>query len=701
MADTPTTPTQEKASDSLADLASSYKNLSRSQLAEKAVDVATNQLMASSEFKKPRIERLSKYWRLYDGKIDKKLRQLFNVPIPVFPGMIDTLNSQYDTPITMKFKEGDPSDYFKVQKIDGAFRMEIMDTSQNSKWDSKLSMGRKHAIMNGRAIFSYFTESDPEYKSNFEVVNLKNFHFQPRGGLYLENHLFAGEENIQKTAHEIAKLAEAGIYDKDQAREMLNIAQRIDYLPNNSTDDSQKLSRFKPLGLNADNHTYVGQSVFQLAQFIVELDGKRWYLLWHPWSKKWLRFEPWEDICSSGLYPWVSYATHEDDENFLSKAFADDIYPAADSIVTMFNQELTNREKRNFGSRAYDKDMFPDARKLDEAMLRPDGLVAADTKGGTRRIAEGVYEFKVGELAGTVNLIDWITGNIGRNTGATDLASGSVQEVSKKASVTFAEQKSVSKRISWYAQPFQTMMSELGKRYIFGLKDDMPSKMAIRTLGENGWDWDEITRMDLDTAKDIDVLIESTDKQMQESDMRMEKRKEVLAAIGADPLLAGAVSPNWRAKQLLEVGEFEEYEIAEALDVKSKADRKSLAKASEAIQLVLRGKQPDLWYGANIGFIQKIVDYAKDHRTTLGPKFEELIKYALAHTQIAKDNIDQKLSEEAAINAGSMPMMPGGMPQDGGGMPPMGPTAAPPQAQPMNPGVPPAISHAMNVAASA
>jgi len=62
------------------------------------------QLMASSEFKKPRLERLNKYWRLYDGKVDKKLRQLFNVAIPVFPGMIDTLNAEYDERIQLTYK---------------------------------------------------------------------------------------------------------------------------------------------------------------------------------------------------------------------------------------------------------------------------------------------------------------------------------------------------------------------------------------------------------------------------------------------------------------------------------------------------------------------------------------------------------------------------------------------------------------------
>lgn len=665
----------------LSDLRSNYKTLTKDQLAAKAVDIATQQLMASSEFKKPRMETLTKYWRLYDGKTTKKLRQLFNVPIPVFPGMIDTLNAEYDTPIEMTFREGDAADYFKVQKLNGAFRMEVLDSAQNSKWDSKLSMARKHAIINGRAILKYDVESEPEYKSELDVVNLKNFHFQPRGGLYLENHLFAGEEDIDKTKDQLISGALSGAYDSGQVKLLLSRGADQNYLPDNNQTYGERLSRFKPLGLDPDNHSYVGQSVYKLASWIIELDGTRYYLCFHPWTKTWLRFEKWADMCSSDLMPWVSYATHEDDENFLSKSYGDDLYPAADAIVAMVNQEFTNREKRNFGARAYDKDMFPDVRKLDEAMHRPDALVPADTKNGTRRISEGVYEFKVGELGGTVNLVDWITGTLGRNTGANDLAQGSVQEVSKKASVTFAEQKSVSKRVSWASQPFQNMMADLGKRFIYGLKDHMPARKAIRMMGETGWDWDEITRLDLNTTKDVDVLIVSTDKQAQESELKKEKREKALTAIGADPLLAPVVSPKWRARQLLStVGDFEEDEVTEALDVKSTADKKSLARAADAIQKILRNQTPEIWYGANIAFIQKIVDFANDRRSTLKDKFNTLIDYAMQHTEIAKANIERKVAQEASIM---------GQPT---------PTASAPTPTPTPSGIPGGVSHAMDIA---
>lgn len=682
--------------DALSGLESKYRRLTKTQLAEEAVNIATLQIIACQDFKRPRLERIKKYYELYDGKVPKKLRQLFNVPIPVFAGMIDTLNAQYDTGTYLEFEQGDPADYFKVEKINGAWRREVMNTALNSKWDSKLRIGRKHAIMTGRAILEYNVTSDPTYKSELSNVMLKNFNFQPKGGLYLENHYFAGTEDIDKSRSELVALAATGVYDRAQVSKLITTASQSSYLPDGNSNLGEKLERFSPLGLNPDQHSYVGQEVYKLAQHIIELDGQRYYVVFHPWTKIWVRFEKWIDVCSSDLMPWTTFATHEDDENFLSKSYGDDLYAASDAIVAMFNQELTNREKRNFGARAYDKDMFTDVRKLDEAMHRPDALVPADTKGGTRLISEGVYEFQVGELGGTVNLIDWLTGSLGRNTGATDLAMGGVQEVSKKASVTFAEQKSVSKRIGWGAQPFQDMMGDLGQRFIWGLKDHMPARMAIQVLGESGWDWDEITRLDLDTEKDVHVLIRSTDQQQTDNEMKAKRRAEALGLV--DPTV---INPKWKNEQILRsVGEFEDEEIAQAQDLKTYNDRKSLSKASEAIQLIITNKEIELWHGATPAFMQKIVDFANDKRSTLkSGKYDELMEYAMAHVDIAKENIDRTILEQALNQSQSAMMNPEEM---AGGAPAVGqPAAVPPASEAANPGVSGGMSRAMSIAEAA
>lgn len=635
---------EEQSEDALLNLESRYKNMSKRELADQAVNLATLQVMACSDFKAPRLKTISKFYHLYDGHVPKKIRQLFNVPIPVFPGMIDTLNAQYDTGIFLEFEAGDAADYFQTQKINGAWRMEVMNTAQNSKWDPKLRMARKHAIMTGRAVLEYSTTSDPKYKSELNNVLLKDFNFQPRGGLYLENHLFAGTEDIERTQYDLVEGAKNGIYDKEKVRELISSAGSSEYLDGKHTADAlTRLDRFRPLGLDAENHSYVGQQIYKLCQQILEIDGKRYVIVFDPRTKIWVRFECWADVDESDLMPYVTYATHEDSENFLSKAYGDDIYAASDAIVAMFNQELTNREKKNYTARAYDKEMFTDVRKLDESMHRPDALVPVDTKGGTRRIGEGIYEFKVGELGGTVNLIDWITGSLGRNTGATDLAMGGTQDASKLASVTFAEQKSVSKRIGWGAQPFQDMIGDLGQRFIWGLKNHMPAKMAIQLLGESGYEWDEITRMDLNTTKDVNILIRSTDQQQSDSEMKAERRAKALGML--DP---NTINASWRNEQILRsVGEFEDDEIAQAQDLKTYNDKKSLSKASESIQAILRGKKPELWGGATVAFMQKIVDFASDKQSKLKDKYKILIDYAMAHQEIAKANIDRQMIEQS------------------------------------------------------
>ena len=108
---------EEKSEDALLNLESRYKNMSKRELADQAVNLATLQVMACSDFKAPRLKTISKFYHLYDGHVQKKIRQLFNVPIPVFPGMIDTLNAQYDTGIFLEFEAGDAADYFRHRRL--------------------------------------------------------------------------------------------------------------------------------------------------------------------------------------------------------------------------------------------------------------------------------------------------------------------------------------------------------------------------------------------------------------------------------------------------------------------------------------------------------------------------------------------------------------------------------------------------------
>jgi hypothetical protein len=624
------------------------------ELREKLTKIAVKQLETSSDYKKPRMEVIQKYLRFYNNQVPKKLRQLFNIPVPAFSGMIDTMLSDFDEPITLIFKPQDPSDYFKSKKVTAAWEIERNSTRAGAKWDEKVRWDKKNAVFSGRGIIRYDTQSDPQYSSNFRAVNYKYFHCQPLGGGHLENHLFAGEENVFRTKADLIKGVEEGIYDADAVATLVDKATDSQYEAQMSTALREKFAQFQALKLDPSAYNYTGETQYNLAEWGLTYEGVRYYLVFDPWTQTGIRCEVLKDVYSSGYWPWMSWATHEDDENFWSKSYADDVYPVADSIMTMANQELTNREKRNFGARAYDMEMFPDVSKLDSAQYRPDQLVPADTKGGTRRIAEGVYRFDTPELQGTINLINWLDGYSTKQIGVGD---GTSQAHSNKPSVIFAQQQKMAKRLSYKSSPFSECYAEIGIRFVQGLKDHMPASMAVKMLGQNGIEWDEITRIDLNTKRDFDIEVVSGNAKSNEDKLKKDARVAAITQILGNEGLMKEVNPKVVVETILkDIGNYDDEQIKNIMDTSDYGNKESTAKASESIQILLTDKEPEIYYGANTKFMQIILDYAVDNRSSLGQeKFVKFNEYVAKHAQIAQENMMRNAKISTVAQKGQTP----------------------------------------------
>lgn len=613
-------------------------------LADEAVNRSIQILANLNRFKQSRLDRIQLYRDLYAGKVRKKYRQPFNVVLPVFSGALDTLMAAFNDDLALEFKEQEPADYIAIQKLNALWLMESTSGTPNAKFPLKTRQDRSNALFSGRGFMENFALSIPDYRNCFDVFELDDAIFQPRGGGHLENHLYAGRSDLVRSETDLKD----GAYDKAQVAKLLKNAANTDFYP--TDDDMRKsLAKFRAMGLNVTNADYVGERLFKLVGMAVTIRGERYYLVFSPWYRTWVRFEKLSVLSSAGLYPWVSWATHEDNKNFLSKSYADDLYGIADSTHTLFNQELTNREKRNFNARGYDRDMFPDVAKLDAAQTRPDALVPIDTKNGTRRISEGIYTFETAELQGTINLIEWMKGEANKNIGVSDLSMGAAQGVTKRATVILAEQQAIAKRNLLRTSAYTEAMGEIGKLFFAGCKDHLPAKKAIRLLGADGEGWPNVTRADLDLYSDPDVKIVSSSIEMQNSQLKKQARMQVLEAIGADPILATQVNPRWRAEELLRSGgEYDDPEIKVALDTKNYGSKEETARAHEAIQAVLNGQKPETFYGATTMFMQIIHDFAVDNRNDLGMrKCQTLIDFEMAHASIAQDNMMRQAAQTA------------------------------------------------------
>lgn len=651
---------------------------------DKMTQIAVKQLGASASFKKPRVSQWKKFDEAYNGVTKKRLRQMFQVPLPIYAGFLDTLAADYDEPIEVDFYKKHPADHFKAKRTKAAWDIDKVSMAPTARWDFKVRIDKKNNIRYGRSILKSFAESDPKYRFVVDNVDPYFFHCQPRGGPILEKHLFCGEENVFKSDEEIQAGIDAGHYSEKQWELLKDRAKNKQYMESLGLDHQESMARFSSLGMDPDKDNYVGEDRHNFVEWCMTYKGTRYYLLFDAWTMTWMRVCPLKEMYSKEIWPYTSWASHEDGQVFWSIGYGDIFYPVAEAAVQLFNQELTNREKKNYNSRLYDKDMVTNVAELDAAQFRPDALVSIDTKGGQRDLSRAVFSLPTGELNGTIELVDWINSSVGRSTGASDISQGSVIDSAKKVNVAFMEQGSISKRIGYKSQSYTECIGEtFGLRYVMGLKDHLGSneKKWIEVLGEDGLEPDVLTREDLYTKADLGVKVISSTYQKQEDRQKKEGRIKSLELLKDSQ----NINSEWKEAAILrDIGGYSEAEITRAFDTKNYGSRDSIAKAHICIQELLTESTPDLNYAADVPFLQTIRNYAVEHRNKLGVKrFMAFMAYVTACTPFAQSNEVGEATTRGQNNARRAAMAAGmkGNPVGGQGKGKLAAAPAPEQVQ--------------------
>lgn len=576
---------------------------------DRITSIAFQLWINSQIYKETRMNRIQLYERLYNNELPKKNRQLFNVCLPIFGGFEDALQANLTDPVQLKFEPKRPSDYLLTPILQAQWEDERDGLEPHQMWNSKARDLMHDGLLSGRSTAKCFGESDP-FRFVFDTTNYNNFHCQPLGGGYLENHLFAGEEAIYLTLEDIATNDR---FPKSQRDKIANFSYTDEWWQNLENQYGTRFARFKSLGLNIQSNTFTGTKTLMLNQLVITYQGIRWYCLFDPISQIWLQVEKLEDFLGTSKYPWKSAATHQDSQNFWSKSFSDDIFPVALTISTMLNQELTNREKQNFNARAYDPMMFTDEAKLDAAQYLPDRLVPADTQGGVRKIEDGVYSFTTPELTGTINLIQWLETDLGKQVGITDLTMGANGK-QVKAQVALQQAQQVAKRIGFRAEPFKEMFGQIGESYIETLKEFMPASLPVTLIGEDGFTEEaSLKRVEMKRAGTIGVKVVSTSSEQQENDAKAQKKMQGLTMVAQDP----NVSAQWRTEQTLKFAGYDDSEVKMAMDTQTYGSRKQIARASLAIQDLLKGKMPQLYYNAELAYLNYIQDFMAENQARL------------------------------------------------------------------------------------
>lgn len=576
---------------------------------QQLVSIALKQIQNAVQFRQPRIDVIKKIEDNYYNKITAVFDARINIPVPFMAGQIDTVRAKIDNRPVLEFTPGEEGDIPIAKKVSESFRI---DSSSNAAgWARKDRQEKFLALISGRGIAKIYAMTEKgRYYPKYEVIDYMDFLCEGTQG-HLEDNLFCGVQNVFRSKAQIEEGVKDGVYDAKQVQTLFAATGTEDYKRNRDVHQN-KVNRLKALGLSPDVYSYVGQDIFNLTEWCMEIDGVRWYLLLEESSGVAIRCEklldvyPVGDNYPRGCWPYASWAVFDEPFQFWTKGYGDDVLPLAEGFKIIINEVLNNTMRQNRPMRSVDPGTFPDPNELIWRM--PDQLVVANT--GTDP-SKGIYTFETPNVSASLNVLQYINQFVGEKTGVNSGIQGA-NETDAKVGIYYGSLKEAEDRIGLVEKNYNESYAEKGYRYYWSLRNNITEKKLIALIGKNGVNWEVLTRKELKGASDFDVIITGGKAEAEASMVKQKEMSAALQELTGNPKTLEKLSPRWIIEHRLQIAGFEPDDIRRALEAEGSFDEDLMAEASAAIEQILEGTMPRLNRGANAAFLEKIYSFDAD-----------------------------------------------------------------------------------------
>lgn len=636
--------------------------------------------------------QIQEYELTYYGNVRPSLMGRSNFPFPVMAKYVDELKGRLDELPSFRFEhEGRYSQLLVARKIQAA--IDKLKKPQMGDWARQDRMARTNSIFAGYAAYDFATQVDADkgFMAPVRPIDHNDFVFEMFTGSDLEKHTGIGEFPLFRNSSDLDAGVASGLYDAAQVKR-LKASANDESFKKTTTAMMGRFQRYKAIGLDIEANTYIGQQTFGLAQMQVTYEGKRYLNLFDYATGISIRFEPLREVFKSakGEYSIKLYQTHEDPNVVMCKAPVDDMYSISEGMRLKVNQVFDASTKQLWSQTVYDPNFFPDPSQLE--WKRPDQLIVGRAYGG-QPISNGLHKITTSfDFGPNIEFVKWLDTFLAQVVG---INPAEVSEEKQKVGVLFGQLQKSGARLGVQNKSYSEMWSKGLRSILHGMKDNMDEEMLVKLVGSKGVEWDTFAKEELGDIDDFGIIVEGSTVEAELNEAMMQRRSDSLKTIIQDPDMKKEVSPRWLVEQSLKAGKFPEEEIRRATDTKNYGSEESIARADLAIELILKGKSPKPYVGADVAFMQYILDYANrlsDADKNTAQERIRILHYGLIHRPIVVKNMAAKAAADVGSSAlaGGPPGMPPGPGNGPPGAPPGSPPPMLPQPAPAAPGVPPA-----------
>lgn len=585
---------------------------------------ALQEIQFAREYKQGKIQNWKINEDLYYSRKNVAVASRANVDLGQMSSFVHTLLSKIDNPLTFKFTKRKDSQLKRVKYLNA---LRIAD-QQNNDWDIKDIVGKKQALIYGRAIFSYAAESpNGIYKACLDNVDVYDYLIDPSGGgIDIERAFYMGRYGVVKTRAEIKKGIKEKIYLKTEADVLLQGSGNSTAMPQEEVNKQNRIADTNVWKLQRE----IGNpNKFKFWEWYTTYDGVRYYLLLSEEGGTAIRVVPLTELFESNLFPFWTWAAFPDLTEFWTPSYCDYVREIFMAQAVSINQLIDNAEQINKPQKLVNTMAV---KNLAELKYRREGYIKV---GNVTDLNQAVQNLAVPAISTPIEVFNLLDGIQEKTSGVTAGAKGVSDE--DKVGIYEGNQANTADRFGFLNKSYSFGYKRFAKLFECGVKENLIKKVAVDILGPDGVEIIEVSRRDIfRKGDDFGIMIESSNAELALSEVEKRTKISFLNSQAANPIQ----NPQKAYEIQATIAGFEDDTIRQLLDVSDYGSAELMSEAERDIEALLDGEKLAPNQNATTAYKQRFVNYLKDNQEKIDfEQFTILSEYIMTLDEVIERNM--------------------------------------------------------------
>jgi|14BtaG_2_1085337.scaffolds.fasta_scaffold00424_8 hypothetical protein len=578
---------------------------------DKIASQAIEEISFARDYKQGKVSNWQKNEDAYYSKKRKLKEARANVNLGRMQEFVHTLLSKIDNPLVFKFVKRKNSQLKRVELLN-SLRQRDQDEDM---WDMKDIVGKKQAIIYGRAVYSYFADSiNGRYVPHLEPIDVYDFLIDPScGGIDIEEARYLGSYSVMLDRRQLKEGVKNKIYNKKAVDQLLAGSGNAGEETQEETNKKTREYAQSTLGHKENND----RTKFKFWRWFTtyQEDGLRYYLLMDNHGNC-IRCEPLQEVFLPtekyplGAWPIWTWAAFPDLTEFWTPSYCDyarEIFMAQDVSI---NQMLDNAEAINKPQKVVNVSAIEN---LSQLKYRRDGFIL--TK-GDYDANRAIQTLQTPSIRTPLDVFQILEGIQEKASGVTAGSAG-VADERGKVGIYEGNQAATADRFGLLNKSYSHGYKRFGRLYEMGVRQHLVKKTAIDIIGPDGIEVKEVKRSDIFKKTDEFALsVEASNAQTLSSIQDKTAKINFLNSQTANPLINQKKAFEIKAG----IAGLSEDEIGQLLDTSFYGNSELMSEADADIEGLLEGEDVPLNYLANNAYKQKLVNYMRDHQADMSKK---------------------------------------------------------------------------------